>query len=51
MADAVLLAAARDMLDTRPGAALLLAKKAGVGVEARSLAEEAHRRATPPRAP
>ena len=51
LADAVLLAAARDMLDARPGAALLLAEKAGAGLEARGLAEEARRRATPPPAP
>jgi hypothetical protein len=51
MADAVLIAAARDALGARPGAAVLLAEKAGASLEAQSLANEARRRAAPPRAP
>jgi hypothetical protein len=51
LADAVLLAAAKDALEARPGAALLLAENAGAGPEARSLVEEARPRAAPPRAP
>ena len=48
LADALLVAAAKDALDARPGAAARLAEKAGVAPEARTLAEEARRRLAPP---
>jgi hypothetical protein len=51
LADAVLLAAAKDALEGTPGAALLLAQHAGSSVEAAGLAIEARRRVSPPRAP
>ena len=44
LADVVLLAAARDALETRPGAALLLAQQAGASPEAADLAAKARRR-------
>jgi Protein kinase domain len=48
LADAVLLAAAKDALEARPAAALLLAEKAGDAPEARKLADEARRALEPP---
>ena len=51
LSDAVLLAAARDALETRPEAALLLAQQAGTSTDTVALAAEARRRAAPPRTP
>jgi hypothetical protein len=47
LSDAVLLAAARDALETRPEAALLLAQQAGTSTETVALAAEARQRAAP----